>query len=407
MKSHYRIASLAAVAAACVTLLPAQGKVPPAKNPAGSDATAAGGRVTPARPPVRQGSSAIRKQPKLPPNSWFPVTELDLGTFFGSQKAVGRFEFENPTGEEILWRGLQGSCTCAKAVIRIGDRTYELTSKPRPNELVRINKSGTGPERERVRQIAIGPNEKGEVEVHLEIPNVPGPRQAHLDVHTTDDNLSQFKLRWSGKSAKLFMITPSEINLNKMTWNETREFTVNVTSPLNPDFNITGMTGGSEAFDVKWDKKLENGRATWTIHGKYGPVGTDVAGGGVLKFSTDVRGATQFSVRVMALVQGPLEIKPGGFVPLGMIRRGKAATKQVVFQPNDGTKIEASKLTFEKLTIGAEFVKASCRNDGNNLVVEIAIADSAPRGLLKGDLVVDLKHPIVKQKRIMFNGFVR
>lgn len=395
------------------TSLPAQGFKPGAGKPgASSDATKAEKPQNPGSDAVGDGGAPVKQGvPRggaaLPPNSWFPVTDLDLGTFFGAQQALGTFEFANPTDEEVMWRGLRGSCTCAKAVIRVGDRTYELTSKPKPNELVRINKSGDGPEREQVKQIAIGPREKGEIEVHLDIPNVPGPRQAHLDVHTTDEKLPQFKLRWQGKSAKLFVVSPSEVNLNKMTWNETREFTVNVTSPLHPDFEITGMNDPGDGFDVKYEKTMQNGRATWKISGTYGPVGTDAAGGGVMKFYTDVRGSSPFSVRVMALVQGPLEVKPGGFLPLGMIRRGKETKKEVMFEPNDGMKIEAEKLTFEKLTIGEEFVTASTRHEGNTLVVEISVAPEAPRGLLKGDLVVDLNHPLVKQKRIMFNGFVR
>ena len=293
-------------------------------------------------------------------------------------------------------------------MIRVGDRHYELTSKPRPNELVRIIKGADGQERrEKVKQIAIGPLEKGEIEVHLDIPNVPGPRQAHLDVHTTDLRLPQFKLKWKGKSAKLFVLSPAEVNLNKMTWNETREFTISVTSPLHPDFNILELQNSDEAFDVEFEKSMQNDRATWTIKGKYGPVGDDVAGGGMLKFITDVRGRQSFSVRVMALVQGPLEVKPGGFLPLGMIRRGKELKKEVIFEPNDGLKIEATGLTFEKLTVSEEFLVVKARNDGNKLVVEVGVSKEAPSGLLKGELVVDLNHPLVKQKRIMFNGFVR
>ncbi|MCA8953561.1 MAG: hypothetical protein KDE27_28880 [Planctomycetes bacterium] len=403
MNRHLPLASVAV--AAIAAFLPAQsgGATPPA--PAAPAKTQ--GPPDSAQSPQPQAPVAPRGAPELPPNSWFPVTEIDLGTFFGSQEAVGTFKFENPHEQEIVWRGLQGSCTCSKAIIRVGDRTYELSSKPKPNVLERINKTGDGPEREVVRQIAIGPHEKGEVEVHLEIPNVPGPRQAHLDVHTTDDSLSQFKLRWHAQSAKLFVISPSEVNLNKMTWNEEREFNVTVTSPLHPDFNITGLEPPGDAFDVKYEKKVENGHATWTIAGKYGPVGTDVGGGGVLKFNTDVRGSTPFSVRVMAIVQGPLEVKPGGFVPLGMIRRGTEMKKEVIFEPNDGMKIEAEKLTLEKLTIAEEFVHVNTHNDGNKLVVEISVDEKAPAGLLKGDLVVDLNHPVVKQKRIMFNGFVR
>ena len=127
----------------------------------------------------------------------------------------------------------------------------------------------------------------------------------------------------------------------------------------------------------------------------------------MLKFYTDVRGDSSFQVRVMAMVQGPLEVKPGGFLPLGMIRKGSAMVKEIVFEPNDGTKLEATSMNFEKLTMGAEFVTATSKLDGGKLIVSMSVSPQAPAGLLKGDLVVHLNHPLVKEKRIMFNGFVR
>ena len=55
----------------------------------------------------------------------------------------------------------------------------------------------------------------------------------------------------------------------------------------------------------------------------------------------------------------------------------------------------------------AAAVVARTRKDGKKLIVEVEIADNAPTGMLKGELVVGLNHPSVKDKRIMFNGFVR
>jgi hypothetical protein len=106
-------------------------------------------------------------------------------------------------------------------------------------------------------------------------------------------------------------------------------------------------------------------------------------------------------------VQGPLEVKPGCFLVLGLVRKGTTLKKEIVFEPNDGSSLEATSFRFEKMQLGNEFVTASQHKDGNKLVVELAIADTAPTGLLKGDLVVELNHPLVKEKRIMFNGFVR
>ena len=130
-------------------------------------------------------------------------------------------------------------------------------------------------------------------------------------------------------------------------------------------------------------------------------------GGGLLKFRTNVNGAATFNVRVLAFVQGPLEIKPGGFLTLGLIRKGKPIKKSVVFEPNDGIDLQATSMVFEKLTLAKEFIKAKQRKDGVKLIIELSVADDAPTGLIKGDLVVKLNHPLIKEKRIMFNGFVR
>ena len=79
----------------------------------------------------------------------------------------------------------------------------------------------------------------------------------------------------------------------------------------------------------------------------------------------------------------------------------------ITFTPNDGADLKATELTFEKMTLAKEFITATQRKDGNNLVIELAVANNAPTGLVKGELVVKLNHPLIKEKRVMFNGFVR
>lgn len=341
-------------------------------------------------------------------NSWFDATNLDLGTFFGQGEAVGKFKFKNPSDQAFEWTHLAASCQCAQAIVRVGDRTYKLSSKPNPNRLLRVTSPAGQPEQtEQVPSIPIAAGETGEVEVQLNMSNISGPKHATLDIHSTDPQVPQTKLSFHATGAKLFSVSPEEVNLNKMTWNETREFTVTVVSPMYEDFNITGMDDAGEAFDVSYEKSNAGGRATWTIHGKYGPVSGEVAGGGVLKFRTDINHGASFLVRVLAFVEGPLEVKPGGFLTLGLIRKGKSLTREIVFEPNDGVDLQAESLTFEKLTMSNEFVSATPRKDGNKLIVDLAVSDKAPTGLLKGDLVVQLNHPLVKEKRIMFNGFVR
>ncbi|MBX3464846.1 MAG: hypothetical protein KF830_16890 [Planctomycetes bacterium] len=368
----------------------------------------AAGQVQRTPAPGPQGVPQAPAQPgRLPGNSWFPVTELDLGSYFGEGEASGVFRWKNPTQSDVTWSNLLGSCQCIRAEIRAGERRYELRPK-QANPLVRIGRDANGKEtQEPVTQIAIGPGEEGEVEVHLDMHGINGPKMATLDIHSSDPALPQIKLRWNAFGAQLFTISPTEVQLNKMTWNETREFQVTVLSPMKRDFNILRMDDAGKAFDVRWEKTMVGENATWTIKGTYGPVGEDVAGGGVLKFHTDVNGSTPFTVRVMAFVQGPLEVKPGGFLTLGMIRQGSGLRKEVVFEPNDGTNLELLGYRFEKLRGEENVLKVSSAKDGNKLVVTLEVSDKAAAGLLKGDLVLELNHPLVKERRIMFNGFVR
>jgi hypothetical protein len=227
-----------------------------------------------------------------------------------------------------------------------------------------------------------------------------------LEIHSTDPVEPQTRLTFRAIGAELFSISPKEVNLNKMTWNESREFSV-VVSAAKPDWEIRSMDDAGPTFDVKWEKLGGGQRTSYKISGKYGPVNAETGGGGMLKFRTNVNGAATFNVRVLAFVQGPLDVKPGGFLTLGLIRKGKPIMKNIVFEPNDGVDLHATALVFEKLTLGKEFIKATQRKDGIKLIVELSIAKNAPTGLVKGELIVKLNHPLIKEKRIMFNGFVR
>ncbi len=366
------------------------------------------------KPETRESAEARAPVPLAPTqgkpatggNSWFQTTNQDFGTFYGQGDGVGVFKFKNPNATPVTWQTITGSCQCAKAIVRVGGRVYELSSKPTPT-LTRVTKVPGQPDQtEKVQQIMIEGGAEGEVEVHLDMNGITGAKLASFDCHTTDPALPQIKLSFSATGAQLFTMSPADVQLNKMTWNEVREFTVTVNSSVQKDWNVTRMDE-AKTFDVTWEK-VQNGDATsWLIKGKYGPVGSDSQGGGVLKFHTDVQGGATFNVRVVAMVQGPLEVKPGSFLSLGLVRKGTGLKREVVFEPTDGFQLASTEVRLEKLQVPAEFVTAKTRSDGNKLVLEFEISDKTPPGLIKGDIVVALNHPLVHEKRIMFNGFVR
>jgi hypothetical protein len=341
-------------------------------------------------------------------NAWFPVTVKDLGTFRGGSEATAVFPFRNPTAGEVQWRQLAPSCNCAKVVVRVGDRSYRL-SADKPPVLQRITRVPGQPERfEVVDRIPIAAGAAGEVELHLDMTGVTGGKRAHVDIHSDDPQHAQQRVEIQALGAQRFVLSPAEIQLNKMAWGDRREFSTTVTSPLHADWNIVRMDDAGKAFDVRWTKSEVGGAASWTIHGSYGPVDGDATGGGLLKFHTDLDGgAATFSLRVVALVQGPVAVEPGGFLPLGLVRKGKGVTKEVVFAPTDGFDLQVTSLSFEKLSVPAELVTASWRKAGAGLVVELQVAEAAPAGMLKGELVVGLNHPQASSHRVVWNGFVR
>jgi|GEM_PF-4357050 len=406
MNSIIRNLGVAAVVALPVL---SQEAVKSAKSPQIKAARAAGDT---SGVPADQAAQMVGKGSKASGgNSWFPVTVRELGTFYGSGEAVGQFEFKNPQSTPVDWVSLQPSCQCARAEITIGsgkaERVYRVIAKPQ-KRLVRVTRPAGKPEQlENVAKITIGPEESGTVTTRLDMNKITGGKMATLDIHGTDPVEPHTKLTFRATGAQLFSVSPKEINLNKMTWNETREFSVTVSSTMEKDWEIRSVDKPSSAFDVKWEKVKNGDYTAYRISGTYGPVNSEVAGGGMLKFRTSMKNGASFSVRVLAFVQGPLDVKPGGFLTLGLIRAGKPVKKAITFTPNDGVELMATELIFEKMTLKPGLVTATQRKDGDNLIVELAVADDAPKGLVKGELVVKLNHPLVKEKRIMFNGFVR
>ncbi|GAB4143087.1 MAG: hypothetical protein Fur0037_10650 [Planctomycetota bacterium] len=363
----------------------------------------------PSKPVPGDGSpsSVPGKDQAKDPSAWFQATSKDLGTFFNHEEATGQFEFKNPCDKPVEWRSMVPSCTCSRAVIRIGDRTYEMSGKPNAGALYRVTKTGEGDKRERINLIQVDPGESGFVEVHMDMHGVTGMKSASVDIHTTDPDHPLMQLKFSATGAQQFVVNPPEVNFGTMTWNESREFKVRVTSPLQKDFEIVRMDAPPSDFKVHYEKSMENGEAIWTISGTYGPLSSETGGGGVLRFFTNLPGMASFQVRVTAFVKGPLEIKPGTFLTLGLIRKGTSKSESVVFEPNDGSDLTAASVVFEKLTVPAEFVTAKTSKDGNKLVVTVEISSGCPSGLVRGDMVVNLNHPAIPQKRILFNGYVR
>ncbi len=341
------------------------------------------------------------------PNDWVESPSIDLGTHLEGEVGHGKWTFKNPTDKPQSITSFQPSCTCSKVAVRVGGKLYRVENQPRPHTLYRIDVDDKGAEtKEMVDSVPIGARETGEIDVELDLRGVSGVKEASATVHTSDEKNRVLMLKATATATQFFRVMPPEINLNKMGWQDRRDFSARISSPLQKDFEIVGHDELPEKMQVSYRKEMNGDEAVWVVDGSYGPGVDSRAGGGVIRLKTNVQDKA-VELRVIAWVEGPLQVRPGAFVPLGRIPAGQGMTKEVEIEPSDDMDLQVESIQLANLTIDEKFIAITSRKDGKILKIAIAISPDAPRRLVRGDLTVHLNHPAVKVQEFQFNGFVR
>lgn len=341
------------------------------------------------------------------PNGWVEAPSIDLGTHLEGEVARGKWTFKNPTDKAQSINSFQPSCTCSKVAVRVGGKTYRIENQPKPHTLYRVATDDKGVEsKEMVEAVPVGPGESGEIDVELDLRGVSGTKEASAIVHTTDEKNLVLTLKAKATATQFFQVVPPEINLNKMNWQDKRDFAVRITSPLQKDFEITGHDALPDKMEVSYKKEMNGDAATWIVEGTYGPGVDPRAGGGMLNLKTNVQDKF-VQLRVIAWVEGPLTIKPGAFVPLGRIASGQGSKKEIEIEPTDAFDLQVEKIEMNNLTIDEKLVTVTPHKDGKVIKILIEISPDAPKRLVRGDLVVHLNHPAARVQEFQFNGFVR
>ncbi len=372
--------------------------------------------------PVQQPQSQPTTFEEGGGNAWFEKTKLYLGTFYEEEEAVGTFRFKNPDKQEHKFTGLTASCTCAKAILKVGDRVYHHSSEGgKGPQLHRVSQKNGVEERDLVSHITIGPEESGTVEVHMKMAGHQGDKDANIQLQTSDEKLPAISLNWRATGAVYFLVDPPDISLNEMTWQDKRVFTFRVTSPLKPDFNLVTLENKPPKAEVKFEKELKEGRAVWTVTGTYGPNLEEKDGGGEISIKSDAQGKV-VKMRFAAFVKGPLKQTPSGFVSCGAIRQGTEGKFQVYFWPTDGFELDVTKVEFvrldkgtdpnwlsSKVSKGVKYKDPLTREETERATqVEIVVSKDAPkRAQVRGTVRIHLNHPKAPVREIDFNGFIR
>lgn len=339
---------------------------------------------------------------------WVTESTRSLEVPIGATDVVGKFAFVNPSDATVEFREMNASCACTSSTIRIGERTFVLI--PKPKSLLQVVTTPEGEKRVPVASISVGPRESGEFELHLDMSGSTS-KSVSLDVHTTDPASPMLHLTINALGQRVLIVEPEEVDLGIVEPRAKREFSVRVHSKVTKDFNIENNADLPPNVTATWEKTMVDGAATWTLHGVYTASDKRVAGAPEMdavgvKFATDLSTEKQIVLRVVAKIGRPVEVAPS-FLSLGQLRQGKARTESLRLHRTDGATLAVTSVKFENLSLPQQFVTATIKQDGAATTVEITIAENAPRGLLRGDIVIELDHPQVTEQRVLFNGFIR
>jgi hypothetical protein len=342
------------------------------------------------------------------PNAMFEATQLGLGTFMEGEIARGLFQFHNPYDREVRFAGFKASCTCSSAKIKVARLRYELRDTPEKGSIYQVTgEDGADIQPRLVQSIPVPAGGRGVIEVETDLHNVAGGKQASLTFSSTEEKLPAIRLDWSANVAQMFQLVPNEVHLNQVQWDDQRKFTVRVVSPMQPDFEILGHDPLPEHIKVEYRKVEEGPRPMWIIEGTYGPNIPESGGGAVIQFETDLPGRKSFPLRIIAWVEGPLEVTPGSFLQFGQVQADEGKTVSVEFKPNDGFDLQVERIEVLQKSLDDQYFAISHRKEGENVFVDVEIKPGAPRRLAFGKFVVHLNHPVFPTKQFQFNGFVR
>ncbi|MBK8097708.1 MAG: hypothetical protein IPK26_11410 [Planctomycetes bacterium] len=267
-------------------------------------------------------------------------------------------------------------------------------------------KDEKGEVRETVTVIPVHSGESGEVEVHMDTHGFAGSKLVTLDIHTTDPGMPMGRLQMTARGQMPYTLTPPQVELGNMTWGQKREFTLELASPSQQDFDIVGSDPLPKELTATWTKGSKDGRTVWTITGAYGPIESGEATGCNVYLRTNIKGGDQIMLKVLASVKPPLTVTPG-LLTLGIVRRGKPRIEKVTLTPTEGIEFDVSAVRLEAASVDSKFIATRVRKDGKSVVVEVEIAADVPAGLVSGDLVMDLTHPTLKVQKVRFNGYAR
>lgn len=392
MPACHLFVPLALAAALAAQAAETESNAPPATSKAGRP-------VTPN--PARRTPTALRP----PASDWFPTTLKTIRGDEAGDQVKGDFAFRNPRDHAVQWRKVSASCACSHVEVRVGERRYRL--RPKPLEIHELVATEDGKvDRRPVEEIPIAAGESGVLEIHADLRGKPGRKVLTVDVHSTDADEHQSRLRLDVQRDAAIVVSPASIQLGVMGRDERRDFSFLVRSPSRRDFRIDLVGPPPKGMTIEPERTQQDGRTVWRVRGTYGPIAKGAGQGGTLKFATDIPAMTGFSVRIDADVRDLVTVSPG-FLSLGRISKKNGKRTEVVFRATDGTDLAVEALQVVGATAAAKQIQTNVKKTAQGVTVELIAPPGLPGGLLKGELQVSLNHPKITSKTVVFNGFVR
>ncbi len=249
---------------------------------------------------------------------WFKKTVFDAGKVFEGKKIYHEFEFKNPypVPHKIKW--LQKTCSCAQAWLILNGKEIPF------NDVV-------------LKTPVVRPGQTGKVKLLLDMTGIRGIKEAEVTVGLDDRKKDYPTLVLKATGIVYFEITPPNISLGELKWNEKKEFRFSVTSKHIKQWKILGwdpLPEGIKLEPPEMEKTKEG--IVYKFKGTLGPGIPPGPAGGTIRLRTDFKGHV-IEVSVAAEVKRPYKVTPRGFLGFGRVvrSRGKERIIKIVNQEKD------------------------------------------------------------------------
>ena len=324
----------------------------------------------------------------------FAKTFHDEGKVFEGSKLTHLFKFKNESEVTYLMDHLAKTCACAKAWLIQGGEEIEYT------------KVAMEPRK-------LPPGGEGAIKVLLDMTGIHSLKDGTATLRFTDPAGGHIHqtVKFQATGMSYFKVEPPSLTFTKMRWDEKKDFSFTVSSPHVEKWSITDWKSGLPAGVTLAEPEIRQGEKgpVYTFKGTLGPGLKPGVGGGTIKLETDFDKIRFIEFSLLADVVSPLEISRN-HLGFGVVRQRRGKTLSFTLTCKDEKHpLQFVRARLTKLNRRLKYLDLQVeeKKPGREYRISLTLKRLIPKGFCKGEILLELSHPFLKEQRVDFGAIVR